>query len=218
MAASGCPLPPGNVAFHRLLCGLLEVQVDGGLDAQTTLEEQPLPDPATGTEGWVVQEPAPDLFHKMPSRITGLETGRVLLKMGGRGHGSCVLLFGDELVGQHSVQHQVAALEALGVVQERVVSPGQLNDPGDQGRLRQVEVRHVLVEVGLGRCLYPVGPVAQVHGVQVLQEDEVLPVLVLQTGCVPELLEFPAGCLLDVLDDGQLHVLLGDGGLSLIHI
>ena len=108
------PPPSRNVALHRLLGGLLEVQVDGGLDAQTTLEEQPLPDPATGTEGRVVQEPAPDLFHKMPSRITGLETGRVLLKMGGRGHGSCVLLFGDEFVGQHPVQHQVAALEALG--------------------------------------------------------------------------------------------------------
>ena len=56
---------------------------------------------------------------------------------------------------------------------------------------------------------------AEVHGVQVLEEDEVLPVLVLQAGGVPELLEFPAGCLLEVLDDGQLHVLLGDGGPTL---
>ena len=209
------PPPSWNVALHRLLGGLLEVQVDGGLDAQTTLEEQPLPDPATGAEGRVVQEPAPDLLHEMPGRITGLETSRVLLKMGGRGHGSCVLLLGDELVGQHSVQHHVAALEALGVVQERVVSPGQLDDPGDQGRLRQVEVRHVLVEVALGRCLYPVRAVAQVHGVQVLQEDEVLGVLIFQAGGVPDLLELPAGRLLGVADDGQLHVLLGDGGATL---
>ena len=69
------PSPSRNVAFHRLLCGLLEVQVDGGFDAQTALEEQSLSDPAAGAKGRVIQEPAPDLFHEVPGRITGLETG-----------------------------------------------------------------------------------------------------------------------------------------------
>ena len=109
----------------------------------------------------------------------------------------------------------MAALQALGVVQEGVVSARQLDDPGDQRRLGEVEVGHVLVEVGLRCRLHPVRAVAQVHGVQVLQQDEVLAVLVLQPGGVPDLLQLAAGRLFGIADDGQLHVLLRDGGSAL---
>ena len=56
---------------------------------------------------------------------------------------------------------------------------------------------------------------AEVHGVEVLEEDEVLGVLVFEAQGVPELLELPGGGLLGVLDDRQLDVLLGDRGTAL---
>ena len=90
-----------------------------------------------------------------------------------------------------------------------------MDDSGDHGRFGEVDLRDVLVEVRLGGGFHPVGTVAEVHGVQVLQEDEILAVLVLQSGGVPDLLELSTRRALGVLDDGQLHVLLGDGRSAL---
>ena len=151
----------------------------------------------------------------MTGGIAGLEAGRVLLEARRVGRRFYVLLSGDELIGQHPVEHQVAASQALGVVEVRVVAPGELDDPGDHGRLGQVHLGDVLVEVRLGRGLNPVGAVAQVHGVEVLQQDEVLAVLVLEAGGVPDFLELSASRLFGITDDGQLHVLLGDGRAAL---
>ena len=205
----------GKVVLHGLFGGRLEVQVDRGLDPEAALEQESFPGPTAGAERRVVQEPAAYLLHEVPGRVAGLQACRVLLQPGRHGGGRLVLLLRDVVVGQHAVQHHVAALQALGVVQEGVVAARQLDDPGDQRRLGEVQLGHVLVEVGLRCRLHPVRTVAQVHGVQVLQQDEVLAVLVLQPGGVPDLLQLAAGRLFGIADDGQLHVLLRDGGSAL---
>ena len=146
----------------------------------------------------------------MAGRVAGLEPAGVLLEL--RRSRPCVgePLFGDEAVGEHAVQHEVAAPEAGSVVAQWVEAAGRLDEAGEHRGLVHGQVQHVLVEVGLGRRLDAVGAVAEVHGVEVLEEDEVLAVLVLESQRVPELLELPGGRLFGVLDDRQLDVLLGD--------
>ena len=81
---------------------------------------------------------------------------------------------GDDVVLGHAVEH--VALPRPGrvrVAQGRVVAR-RLRQPGEQGDLAQVQVAGVLVEVGAGRGLHPVGALAQVDLVQVEVEDLLL--------------------------------------------
>ena len=209
------PLAVRQVCLDGCLGGELEPEVDGGLDPQAALEEQLLALCPADPERLVVEEPAADLLDEVAGGIAGVEPVGVLLELGWGGLGVGVLGLGDELVGQHPVEDQVAAPQAVGVVAERVEAAGGLDEARQHGGLVDGEVHDVLVEVRLGGGLDAVGAVAEVHGVEVLEEDEVLGVLVLEAQGVPELLELPGGGLLGVLDDRQLDVLLGDRGTAL---
>ena len=114
----------------------------------------------------------------------------------------------------HRLEHLVAALHRGLRVQERVVLGGRLRQPGDQRRLRQVELRDRLREVGLGggldadRGATVGGPVR--GGVQVLGEDLLLRVLLLVLLRPGRLADLPLDRLLRVGDVEVADQLLGD--------
>ena len=207
--------PGRQVPFDGRLGSDLEGQVDGGLYAQATLEQQHLSLGTCGPEGLVVEEPSADLLHEVSGRIAGVEPAGVFLELRWRDPGVSELVGGYEVVGEHAVEHEVAAPEARGVVAQRVEAARCLDETGEHGGLVDGQVPDVFVEIRLGRRLDAVSAVAEVHGVQVLEEDEVLAVLVLEPQCVPDLLELAGGGLLGVFDDRQLDVLLGDRGAAL---
>jgi hypothetical protein len=76
-----------------------------------------------------------------------------------------------------------------------------VQDARERGRLEHGQVLRVLPEVGLRRGLDPVGAVPEVHGVQILREDLVLPQLLLE-------LDREQG-LTDLLRDGPRRRLVG---------
>ena len=130
---------------------------------------------------------------------------------------------GEVALGHHAVgaPGRVAPREASGA---RIgIEAARVGDqPGEERRLRDVELGDAHAEVGLGAGLHAVGAVAEVHGVQVALEDLVLR---------HDLLEAPgqhrlAGLAVDglrVADQLLLHDLLGDGraalhGLALVDV
>ena len=120
----------------------------------------------------------------------------------------------------HPVQHHVAAaLGTLGVV-DRVVAERVLHQPGERGRLEEVEVLGVLgEEVSRGR-LDAEGAVAEVGDVEVALEDPVLGVVLLEGDRVAQLADLAGVGLLGrgrallvalrLVEQGLLHHLLRD--------
>ena len=113
-----------DVSLYGGLSGPLQVEVDSRLDPEAALEQESLPNAAAGPEGRVVQEPPADLFDEVACRVPGLQPGGVLLEARRVGHRGGMLLVGDELIGQHAVQHHMASAQALGIVDVRVVAAG----------------------------------------------------------------------------------------------
>ncbi len=72
-----------------------------------------------------------------------------------------------------TIRSSTTAWRALAALQvfERVVVGRGLGQPGQQGALGQVQVAHVLVEIGLGCGLHAVGHVAIVDLVEVQRQD-----------------------------------------------
>jgi hypothetical protein len=94
-------------------------------------------------------------------------------------------LFGrDPLVRVEQAEHQVAAASrGLDVAERRVVT-GRRDDPGEERRLAQCQLAHVLAEVVRGRLAHAVdgdrSSLAQVDLVQVGLEDLLLRVVPLE--------------------------------------
>ena len=89
-----------------------------------------------------------------------------LRRIGGVG-----LFLGDEVVLHHRAQHLELALLGGGKIDQRVVLRRRLRQPGEQARLRQVEVVGVGVEVAVRRRLDPIGLAAIEDGIEVHLED-----------------------------------------------
>ena len=114
-----------------------------------------------------------------------------------------------------------------------VEGAGPLNQPGQQGGLLQREFTHLQARtrapLGRGHCqlagrgaevlpgggLDPVGAVAEVHPVQVVQQDEVLGEVLLEAPGHEELLDLARRGLLGAVEEHVADVLLGDGGTAL---
>ena len=117
--------------------GLLQVGVNGGVDAQGLLIQVVI----AVLVGELV-------FHQVNEvgRVAGFIVGRRQLKWSGLGAIGLVARDGAGL--HHGVEHEVAALEGtLGMPVRRKIA-GTLNDSGQQGAFRQSEILYVLVEVG----------------------------------------------------------------------
>ena len=123
---------------------------------------------------------------------------------------------GEVAVALHPGQHRRPPGPGGPGVPERVVGRRRPDHPGQQGRLGQGQPGGPGREVGLGGRLHPVGPLAEVHGVEVGLEDRPLGVAPLQAPGVPGLGQLaPQGPLAG--DVGVLDVLLGDGRPALDH-
>ncbi len=137
-------------------------------------------------------------------------------------HGLLVLRLADELLGEHLLQHTFALeLGPLGIGPGGVARGGA-DDPGDEGRLAEVELAHRLAEPRFGGCAHAVETVAEVGGVEVEEEDLVLvdggAQLVLEPGLElhrhQRFVELAfVGAV--ALGEGVLDVLLRDGGSAL---
>ena len=115
------------------------------------------------------------------------------------------------------MQHvSLALLGPLGV-EIRVIAAGGLGDARQDGRLRQVQVFHVLGEVLLGRRLHPIGPVTQEDVVQIDAENLFLGHVIVDAVGQHRFPDFPGEALLRGQEDA-LHHLLGDGAAALDHL
>jgi hypothetical protein len=65
------------------------------------------------------------------------------------GLGALGLVLGDGAGLHHRVEHQVAALDGAVGMAEGIEVAGALNDAGEHGALGQIELAHILAEVGL---------------------------------------------------------------------
>ena len=121
------------------------------------------------------------------------------------------LRFGDEAVALHLTQHPVApldraALEALGAIVGR-----RLGQDRKISRLVQLELVHILVEIGARRRLHAIGVAAEEYLVEVELQDLLLGERVLDTVGEDRLADL-AG-IGDLVGQQQvLRDLLGDGG------
>src|SRR3954453_4901570 len=95
-------------------------------------------------------------------------------------HLAVVVLARDEMVGEHAIEHVgLPLLGPLGVP-ARIDAGGILRQAGEDGRLPQIDILDVLVEVVERGLLHAVMRPAEVDLVQVEEEDVVLGEIVLQ--------------------------------------
>jgi hypothetical protein len=82
-----------------------------------------------------------------------------------------VVVFADEVIGEHPRQHVIAAvLRAVGVA-ARIDARGVLRQAGEDGGLAQIDVLNMLVEV-IERCFFnPIVRLAEVDVIQIEEED-----------------------------------------------
>lgn len=218
-----------HVILDRLLGRLLGLRVERRTDRQTTLVPDLRPGLLGLAEGLVAQE---HLAHVVAEeagaldrrdapvlRLADLQPQRCLLGLVG-------LRLGDVADVGHALEHGVAPLGGLGLVVDRVVPAGGLDDAGEEGRLLEVEVLGGLGEVPPGGRLDAVRLLTEERDVQVVLEDLLLAELLLDLDRVLELLNLAAEGLLGGLGDLRrvvagllhedvLHVLLGERGRAL---
>ena len=141
--------------------------------------------------------------------VTGLVAlGRLDLREGGL----LALGGGQPALRDHPVEDVVPPLLRpllLLLAQSRVVEGGCVDDAGEEGPLGGGQLRHVLVEVGLGRGLDAVGAPTEVDRVEVVLEDLVLAQLAVDLQRDEDLLGL-AHVRLVLGEEVVLHVLLGD--------
>ena len=108
------------------------------------------------------------------------------------------------------------AVDQLGPVLRQRVGARLLDDRGDHGRLRHIQLGHLLAVVRLSRRLDPVGAVTEVDRVQVVGEDPLLGLLLGHLHGHEDLLDLAAQRLLGA-DAGVVlpDELLGDGRAAL---
>ena len=82
-------------------------------------------------------------------RLAGVHAGRDQMQR--LGLGALGLILGDCAGLDHRIEHQVAPLDGAVRMTEGIEVVGALNDAGQQCALGQVELAHILAEVGLRR-------------------------------------------------------------------
>ena len=137
------------------------------------------------------------------------------------------LLLGDVAEREHPAQHLVAPLLGPLRVVDRVVGGRRLDQPGEDGGLRERQIGRVDAEVRPCRGLDPVRARAEVHEVEVAGEDLVLRVLLLEGQCQAGLAQLAADAVLGGggpllgrdrgLQQRLLDQLLGDRRAALEH-
>jgi hypothetical protein len=131
--------------------------------------------------------------------------------------------FGDPvglgvLLFQHLLQNEVAAREGRVGVLVGVVLVGDPDDPGEHRALGELELAGRLPEICLGRRFDPVGPFAEIDGVEIPLEDLGFGQLRLELAgqcCLVDLPLDRLGGRFARRDDDVLDVLLGDRGPTL---
>ena len=188
----------GQDPLDRSLGLGLQIQIDGGVDVEPTLEQQGDALFAGRAEPRVVEEPLLDVLDKVRRRILLFEDRNVLDQIDRLEECRLVFLFGDVIVGVHAQQHEVTAVSSGLVVDVRVEPSGSLDQAGngcclDDRQFGDLETLAVIglggaclafagwrTEVGAGGCLNAVGTVPEVHPVEVLLKDEFLGVALLK--------------------------------------
>ena len=167
----------GGIRQHLadgLLRGPLPPGAQRRLDPQTVTEETPRSGGGVGAqdgEGVVVLQQAQDVVDEVRSAPLLIGRRRHRQRRGVRTLG---VLPADQLLGRHRVEDHVSPVAGALGRSAGVVAAGVVEESREQGRLCQVEVVDVDVEVGAGGGLHPVRPAAEVHGVEVPLEDLLL--------------------------------------------
>jgi len=191
---------------HRLVGGALEIEVDRRLDRQARAVQ------ARGAER--VHQLAADLLDEAGGEVRRAREGRVAADARGTREGLAVRLRRDEPALQHLAQHIAPACLGLFWVTHGRVGRRPLWQSSQQRGLREIELRHLLAEVGSGRIADAVRAVPQIGVVQVDQQDLVLAETALHLEGQQHLPELAAPGALG-REQHVLHHLLGDGARSL---
>ena len=124
-------------------------------------------------------------------------------------NGLAVLLAGDVSLFPHEPEHDVPSSDGGGTPHEGVEMIGRGDQSREHRALRERQIARIDADVGPGRGLDPVGPLTEVHRVQVPREDLKLREPVLELPCQERLVDLPAEALI-VAGVQVLHQLLGD--------
>ena len=219
---SGEPGRGAQVVVDHVLRFVLHRRVLGRVDLQPTRQEGVLPllrGAAQRGVDRVVDQAALDLGDPGVRRP---EVGRRHDGREGRHVGLVGLGLGDVVLGDHPAEGERPAVLGALRVAERVVTRRVVDEPGEQGRLRDVDLAQLGLrdaaerrrrvrrqKVPLDRRLHPVGALPEVHGVQVLLEDLLLRVLLVEPQGEDDLLHL-AVHRPGRVEDALLDELLGD--------
>ena len=102
------------------------------------------------------------------------------------------LVSGNVAVADHQIEHGALPSRRRLWMFERVVARRILQQPGQEGALRQVELACMDAEIRLRRGLDADGEVAVVAGIHVQRQQLIFAVVTLQPPCQPRLAQFPA--------------------------
>ena len=189
---------------HRLLGGLLHVEVEGGVDLEAARQDDVLVEVLEQQLAHIVGEVGAGGGRL--GEAAGVE--RDVLRLG-----LVALLLRDVADGEHAVEHVVAALLGGVDVDDRVVVAGRVRDAREGRRLVERQLARVLIKVGDARRLDAVGALAVVDGVEVHHEDLVLGVRLLHLDGDVGLADLALERALKLLvgQDRVAHQLLRDG-------
>ncbi len=191
---------PQQTRAQRLLGCRLDGQVERRLDLQTFVVE---PVDAVG----LLEVLADLLGEERP------DVGRAGRPHDGERarHGLAMVGLGDEPLGEHPVEHVVAARHHAVRVPERAELARPLHDAGEGGGLRQGQLSDTVAEIGAGGALHAVVGVAQEDHVAVHREDLLFGELLLELDSEKGLGDLAPPALLVGEEElpGELH---GDRG------
>ena len=203
----------GALGLELADSGLLRLGLHGGIDRG--LHREPALEDHVGRE--LLLQEALHVVHEV-----GVGEGAALGGLGhiqgkGLGLGGVMLLLRDHVVGEHAVEHRVAALDGEVGVDRGVVGARGVGQAHEEGGLGEGEVVCGLREVGLGCGLDAVGAVAVVDGVEVHHQDLVFGVDLLHLDRDEGLADLALDGDVELLlgEDRVAHELLGDGGGTL---
>ena len=145
---------------HRLLRGVLHLQIQSGVDAQAGFVDFSAP--------YFFSRYCANLLDEVRSDVVGLG---LQLEDQRRALGALGFGRGDLAVLQHVVDHQVAAAQrALRIVDRRIVIR-RLGQAGEDGSFFQRQIFGLLAEVVIRAGLEAIDSVAQIDLVGVQSED-----------------------------------------------
>src|SRR5207237_10343523 len=155
----------------------------------------------------VRQEPALEVVHEVRVRVAQL--GTVAPQHDLLVNGLAVLLACDASLFPHEPENDVPSSDGGGTPHEGVEMIGRGDQSREHRALRERQIARIDADVGPGRGLDPVGPLTEVHRVQVPREDLKLREPVLELPCQERLVDLPAEAL-SVAGVQTLHELLAE--------